>query len=211
MYKKMNDTELEHILQTGIEEFAEKGLDRANINSIAKAAKVSVGVIYKYYKNKDNFFLHCVRYGLQTLDSTLYEAFDSGYTVKEAVYRLVRALIKCGREHGEYYVLYNEITSGSCKKYAEMLAGEIEGRTARLYEEMFKRAFSAKYADDEEAPDPKLASFLFDNMLMMLQFSYSCDYYKQRMKIFCGDGCFDDDEKLAQAVTDYLYRTLSLN
>ncbi len=203
MYKKLDDETLNYVMETGIREFADKGLDRANINRIAKAAGVSVGVIYKYFNNKDDFFLQCVRYSLRTLDRVLQEAFGQSDTPQESIYRIIRALQRCGREHGEYYVMYNEITSGSCKKYAAELAEEIESRTAGLYERMFRDAGSQVHIRD-----PKLAAFLFDNMLMMLKFSYSCDYYRQRMKIFCGEDCFDDDEKLAGDITDYICRAL---
>ncbi len=205
MYKKLNDEALNYIMETGIKEFADKGFDRANINNIAKAAGVSVGVVYKYYENKDEFFLQCVRHSLKTLDSVLREAFGGGETVEESIGKIIRALQRCGKEHGEYYVMYNEITSGSCRKYAALLAEEIERRTARLYKEMFKRTGKGL-----AAADPGLAAFLFDNTLMMLQFSYSCDYYRQRMKIFCGEDCFDDDDKLAEKITDYICRALSL-
>jgi len=205
MYKKLDEKALHNVLETGIREFADKGLDRANINQIAKAAGVSVGVIYKYYANKDAFFLECVRHSLKTLDNVLRETFDGSGTVQETIYRIIRALQRCGREHGAYYVMYNEITSGSCKKYAHALAEEIEGRTARIYERMFREAGA-----EGHPADPGLAAFLFDNLLMMLQFSYSCDYYRQRMKIFCGEDCFDDDEKLARDITAYICRALSL-
>ena len=36
MYKKLDDNAKLTILETGIDEFAERGLDRANINTIAK-------------------------------------------------------------------------------------------------------------------------------------------------------------------------------
>lgn len=203
MYKKLDENDLRHVMETGIKEFADKGFDRANINDIAKAAGVSVGVIYKYYDNKDSFFLQCVRYSLETLDKVLQEAFDENNTARETVYSIIRALQRCGREHGDYYVMYNEITSGSCKKYAAVLADEIESRTAVMYRELFERA-----GRGECSTAPQLAAFLFDNLLMMLQFSYSCDYYRQRMKIFCGENCFDDDVKLAEDITDYICRGL---
>ncbi len=205
MHKKLEREDLTHIMETGINEFAEKGLDRANINQIAKAAGVSVGVIYKYFNTKDEFFLQCVRYSLNTLDQVLQDAFSEGHTAEDAVYRIIRALQKCGREHGSYYIMYNEITSGSCRKYAKFLAEEIESRTAHIYSEMFKRSGKGKSAEE-----PQLAAFLFDNLLMMLQFSYSCDYYKQRMRIYCGESCFDDDKKLAEDITSYICRAFEL-
>ena len=68
MYKKLDDGRINSILETGIDEFAANGLDRSNINLIAKNAGVSVGVIYKYFGDKDGFFLACVRHSLDLLD-----------------------------------------------------------------------------------------------------------------------------------------------
>lgn len=202
MYKKLEEETLVKLLETGIHEFAMNGLDRANINSIAKTAGLSVGVIYKYYENKDAFFLACVRHALGALDAVLEDAFVPGDSVRTTVGRIVSALQQCGREHGDYYVLYNEITSGSCRRYAKELAHEIEERTAKAYS-----AFFGQLPFD----DPKLFAFLFDNTLMMLQFSYGCEYYRERAKIFCGDDCFDDDDSLAELFTDYICRMLGID
>lgn len=201
MHKKLDESTIEALLETGIREFAEKGLDRANINNIAGQAGLSVGVIYKYYASKDTFFIECVRHGLKTLDSVLEEAFEPGDTIRDSIHKIVRALQHCGKEHGEYYVLYNEITSGSCRKYAAELANEIESRTAGLYEQLFSAIPEA---------DPKMVAFLFDNLLMMLQFSYGCDYYKERMKIFLGPDCFSEEEKIAEELADYICRALDI-
>ena len=39
----------EKILKTGIDEFAQLGFEKANINVIAKKAGVSIGIMYKYF------------------------------------------------------------------------------------------------------------------------------------------------------------------
>ena len=62
MLKKLSDEKINTILETGIAEFAQNGPDRANINVIARKSGVSVGVIYKYYTNKDDFFEACLRH-----------------------------------------------------------------------------------------------------------------------------------------------------
>jgi TetR/AcrR family transcriptional regulator len=115
MYKKLDDDTINTILETGIDEFANNGLDRANINVIAKKAGVSVGVIYKYYKDKDSFFLTCVRHSLKLLEQVLKDAFSDGTDVMTCIRRIVNALLEHSRKHKNYNVMYNEITSGSCK------------------------------------------------------------------------------------------------
>ncbi len=201
MYKKLDDEAISNLLETGIHEFAQNGLVRANINEIARQAGLSVGVIYKYYENKDTFFLACVRHALGVLDAVLEEAFVPGDSIRTTIGKIVAALQQCGREHGDYYVLYNEITSGSCRKYAKELAHEIEERTAKAYSEYFSQL---------PFDDSKLFAFLFDNTLMMLQFSYGCEYYRERAKIFCGEDCFDDDDSLAELFTDNICRMMGI-
>ena len=49
MQKKIPEEKLQALRNTGISEFASKGLDGANINVIARKAGVSVGTIYNYF------------------------------------------------------------------------------------------------------------------------------------------------------------------
>ena len=198
MYKKLDENIINEILEAGIEVFADKGLEKANINTIARNAGVSVGVIYKYYGDKDGFFLACVRHSLELLDSTLQEAVEGVKDVRECIERIVRALIKQSREHASYNAMYNEITSGSCRRYAAQLADEIEKRTAALYTKLFETVGAVS------SEDAGMFAFFFDNLLMMLQFSYSCDYYRERMKIFCGEDASDKDEKMTEMFMKFM-------
>lgn len=202
MYKKLDADAINNILEIGIEEFANNGLDRANINVIAKRAGVSVGVIYKYYKDKDSFFLECVRHSLKLLDQVLKDAFSDDADVMTCIRRIVYSLLEHSRKNKNYNVMYNEITSGSCRRYATFLAKEIETRTATVYEQLMEKA--KRTAAAEIKIDTRMLAFFFDNLLMMLQFSYSCDYYTERMKIYCGEDNLENDEKVANAFIEFI-------
>ena len=115
--------------------------------------------------------------------------------------RLILALIRQSRSHASYNAMYNEITSGSCRKYAGALAREIESRTAALYTRLFDGAQQGGQLT--ERIEPQLFAFFFDNLLMMLQFSYSCEYYQERMRIFCGEAALEDT-KMADRLTRFL-------
>lgn len=78
MYRKLNEAALGAILEAGIAEFARCGFQPASIAAVAKNAGVSVGVIYKYFGDKDTFFLACVRHSLELMDATLQEAAAGG-------------------------------------------------------------------------------------------------------------------------------------
>ena len=61
MYKKLDDEILNNILESGIDEFVDRGFSGANMRGIAQRAGVSVGVIYKYFSDKDS-----IRSSIQT-------------------------------------------------------------------------------------------------------------------------------------------------
>lgn len=206
MYKKLDEEMMSKILETGIDEFAENGLDRANINIIAKKSGVSVGVIYKYYGDKDNFFLACVRHSLKVLEQVLRDTVTEETDVMTCIRSVVYALLDHSKNHKNYNVMYNEITSGSCKRYAAVLAEEIEKSTAVAYEKLIEKAKQSGKVRSHI--DSHMLAFFFDNMLMMMQFSYSCDYYRERMKIFCGEDALEQDEKIAEEFIRFIGNAL---
>lgn len=191
MFKKFDEDKLVNLLEDGIDEFALMGVDRANINTIAKKAGVSVGVIYKYYNDKDGFFLACVRHSIGLLNEVLKDTFDHNDDVVTALRKVIQALQIHAKKHPNHNMMYHEITAGSCRQYASMLADEIETISAMAYKGMIEEAKRQGLVRPDM--NPKIFAFFFDNLLMMLQFSYSCDYYRERMKIYCGDDRFNDE------------------
>ncbi len=209
MYKKMEDKDLTKLLEAGIDEFSKKGLDKANINTIALKADYSVGVIYKYYKNKDNFFLACVEHSLKLLDNVMKEVLMQEEDIVGCISLLLDKLFTESDNHANYYVMYNEITSQSCRKYATKLADKIETSTADIYAQIFTRA-QDKGQINKDA-DPRMCAFYFDSLLMMLQFSGSCEYYNKRMRIFCGDDIFKDYDRTKESFIQFVGGALGVN
>jgi len=195
VYKKLDTTIIENLLECGIDEFADKGLDGANINQIAKNAGLSVGVIYKYYQDKNQFFLACVEHSLKLLETAMQDVIKNEDDVMSCMRLLIQELIDGADKHQNYYIMYNEITSGSCKRFASELARRIEGNTSQIYTALVEKAQAEGLIKYQGSP--KMFSFFFDSLLIMLQFSFSCEYYKERIKIFCGEDVFDNKEELA--------------
>lgn len=202
MLKKLSEEQIVEILETGISEFAANGLDRANINVIAKKSGVSVGVLYKYYKDKEDFFLACLRHSLETLRSAISEAVTDNEKLLVRAEKLIRAVQRSAREHNIYNIMYNEITAGASQKYAQILAKEIEGISSEVYIKFIIEAKASGEIRDDI--DPRMFAFFFDNLLLSLQFSYSCDYYRERFKIFCGEDILDDDERVVSELLKFV-------
>jgi TetR/AcrR family transcriptional regulator len=202
MLKKLTEEKLTEILEAGIEEFAKNGPDRANINVIAKQANISVGVLYKYYQDKEAFFLACLRRSLEVLESVLKEVVASEDKILVRAEKMIRAVQQYSRKYSNYINMYNEITSGSSKKYASMLAAEIEGVTSKTYTEFITRAIED--GDIRNDIDPRLFAFFFDNLLTTLQFSYCSEYYRERFMVYCGEDILKEDEKVVSELLKFL-------
>ncbi len=208
MHKKLSDEKINELLEQGIDEFAMNGLDKANINKIAKNAQLSVGVIYKYYGDKNAFFLACVKHSLELLKEVLDAAVSVSEDLTERIHSVVCALVTHAKKHTNYNMMYNEITSGSAKRYAPDLAKEIESMSASVYTKLLESAKADGSIGSDV--DTRMFAFFFDNLLMMLQFSYSCVYYKERMKIYCGEDILDDDDRMIAAFMSFMKAALGV-
>ncbi|MCT4634658.1 MAG: hypothetical protein N4A31_00215, partial [Rickettsiales bacterium] len=57
--------------------------------------------------------------------------------------------------------------------------------------------------------DERLTAFYIDNLIIMFQFSYTSDYYKERMKIFLGSETIRDEEKIVMELVGFVRKALS--
>lgn len=201
MLKKLSEERLEQLLEAGVEEFALHGLAGASMRSIADRAGISVGVLYKYYENKDDFFRACLDRSLEALDRTLAEVTSEEAGFREYARRIIRALLRFSREHAGYVRLYCALAASGGED-ARQLAGEIEGVTARLYAGAVAAGQAA--GDLRRDMDPAMLAFFFDNLLMMVQFAGCCDYYRERFRLYCGGTPEDQEERLEQELLKFL-------
>ena len=128
MLKKLSVEKQQEIIDCAVHEFADRGLKDAKLGSIAKAAGISVGVLYKYYEDKNALFLACVRYVTGKLEEFLEELLSHEDKPLNYARALICELQKYSRRHGEYIRLYH-VTTCTCD-YAVEMAKEIEGYTS---------------------------------------------------------------------------------
>lgn len=179
--KKLSDEKQAALLEAGIAAFARAGFRGASIGAIAGAAGTSVGVLYKYYENKEAFFDACLRHSLRSLEALLDRVTAEEGKLLDSARQLIRGLQAFSRTHPDHVRLYHRITA-SQGAAAIRLAGAIESVTARLYTDWIARA-QAEGAVRSDM-DPRLFALFFDNLLMMTQFTGCCDYYRARLAFY---------------------------
>ena len=201
MLKKLSEERLQALLEAGVEEFALRGPAGTSMRSIADRAGISVGVLYKYYADKDAFFRACLDRSLQALDVVLAEVTAEEAGFREYARRIIRALLRFSREHGAYVRLYCTLAASGGEE-AKRLAGEIEGVTARLYSGAIAAGQAA--GDLRGDVDPAMLAFFFDNLLMTVQFAGCCDYYRERFRLYCGGTLEEQEARLEGELLKFL-------
>ncbi len=205
MRKKLTEEKQLEILEAGIAAFAEGGFHAASMAEIARRAGISVGVLYKYYANKEDFFRACLRHSLAALERVLGEVTAREEKLLTYAARLLKELRDFSREHPSHIRLYHQITNAGGAA-ARRLAEEVEGAAARLYTEVIAKAQAA--GEVRRDMDPRLLAFFFDNLLMMLQFSCSCGYYRSRLALYWGGAA--EEEQVAEELLKFLESAFTL-
>ncbi len=194
------------ILSVAMSEFATNGFDNANINTIAKKAGVSVGSLYKYFNTKTDLFLTSVNYGIASLDNIIDSIVNSNEDVMTKLEKLIRVAIEFSRRNSILIKLYNEFTSEGNADLAKKIAVDIESITSTAYK---KAIIEGQVSGDIRTDiDPGMAAFLVDNLLMNIQFSYACDYYCERYKIYSGEDIFQKDEFAVENILRFIKAAL---
>ncbi|MBI3180792.1 MAG: TetR/AcrR family transcriptional regulator [Myxococcales bacterium] len=86
------------ILRAAVEVFAKKGYHGCRIADVAKEAKVAYGLVYHYFKNKDELLRSVFEAGWAGFVSRLREAAQAGSTLEEKVRGVVRVAFDSYRQ-----------------------------------------------------------------------------------------------------------------
>ncbi|NLC53972.1 MAG: TetR/AcrR family transcriptional regulator [Firmicutes bacterium] len=207
-FRKLPADKQEKILQTAILEFAEHGFEGANINVIAKKAGISVGSMYKYFKNKHELYMMTVSISVAKLNTALNEIINLKMDFLRTVEQIIRAIQLHSRENIYLTKLYNQMTTENNTEFVQKIVAQMEGLTAQLYAAFIEEA--QKNGAARRDIDPRYFAFFLDNLFILLQFSYTCEYYKERLKMFVGDDVFADDELLVEQMMKFVKGALYL-
>jgi TetR/AcrR family transcriptional regulator len=195
------------ILEAAVTEFAGKGFSEANINVIAKNAGISIGSMYNYFESKENLFLAVVDYGYKELETVLSTVDLGQGDIFDKFELLIRIAQQFSKQHPELNQIYLDLASQGLFHLSQKLSRQVESITAFFYRSLMDDAKKQGLIADDI--DEYVTSFCLDNLLLLLQFSYSSEYYKERMKIFAGDDALENDEKIVRGMMRFIRGALS--
>ena len=150
-----------------------------------------------------------MHYGISSLEVIVDGIVNSQDDVMIKLEKLIRVAIEFSRRNKVLIKLYNEFTSESNYELASKIAADMESITSQAYK---KAIINGQVAGEIRTDiDPGMAAFLVDNLLMNIQFSYACDYYSERYKIYAGEDIFLKDEFAIENILRFIKAALKLN
>lgn len=208
-FTRISEEKRNKILQTATNEFAEHGFESANINTIAKKSGISIGAMYSYFNSKENLFITIIQYAVETLKSVLDEIMLSDHDLLFKLEKIIQAIQLNSRENVQLTKLYGQLTAENRSDLISQIVSDMESVSADIYTKFLEQAQNEKIIRDDI--NVNLFAFFLDNLFITLQFSYSCEYYKKRMKIFVGEDIFENDDLVAEQLLEFIKSAFLFN
>jgi TetR/AcrR family transcriptional regulator len=192
----------EKVLNEAIKEFAANGYNAANINVIAKKAGISIGSLYSYFATKEDLFLTALNKGFGLLEGVLKNIDMNEGDLFDILEKLFRAAHDYAIQYPEINQMYLDLTTQGLSSFSHKLSHKMESITMEFYHEILSDA-KKKGVIDSSIND-QVISFCIDNLIIMYQFSFTSDYYKERLKIFLGENGIEDNENTISVIIDFI-------
>lgn len=207
-FEKASADRRDALLSAAIELFAAKGFSATSVNEIARKAGISIGGLYSYFPTKDDLFLTVIERGRALLEEALGD-IDPEAPFFDSFTRLIQRARDYAVANPELNRIYLDATTQGLRHLSSRLSGRLETITAELY----RRALASAIARGEvrEGIDPGAAAFCLDNILVLFQFSFASDYFRDRLHIFLGieEEATVDEERLIASIADFARRALA--
>jgi len=206
-FEKIGDEKRRRIIESALIEFSSKGYNGANINIIAKNAGISIGSMYQYFGSKEKLFLTVIdiAYGIIERSLAAIDRIQGDIYIK--LDQIIDYVQKYSREYRLLNQIYLEATTQGLAALSKNLSHKMETVSSSYYKSLLSAAIKQGLVDKKISVDT--ASFCLDNIILLLQFSYSSDYYMERMKIFAGAGSQKDDKRIREEIMYILKKILA--
>jgi AcrR family transcriptional regulator len=119
------------LIEVAARVFAEKGFRAARIEDIAKEAAVAKGLVYDYFKSKEEFFFAVFEWYNEQISLWIRERLESAGTARERLTLLARLFVQAGLDHIALYGLTLEF-------WAAAGIGVYEGRFLASFRDAYR-------------------------------------------------------------------------
>jgi len=172
--QKIRDEKRELILQTALELFADKGFYATSISNIANKAGISQGLLYSYFKSKEDL-LHVLFDNYLKLMSNMINPNNDDEITNEEMRGFLKMMTRSMKEENTYWRLFFQLSMQ--KDIINYLLGKISNDEGFIkYMQLVARYFNERFAL------PEVEMLVFTSMIkgFSLQYVLTPDRYTER-------------------------------
>ena len=103
--------------------------------------------------------------------------------------------------------LYFEMSSPAKTPIIRQAVNELEGYSYKLYCAIIRKG--KQQGVIRQDCDLHIFPFLLDNLFIMLQYSFSCGYYQERLKIYGGDDILNQEDLIVEQSMKFIKAAFS--
>ncbi|KKB34073.1 TetR/AcrR family transcriptional regulator [Bacillus thermotolerans] len=131
-FEKQPQAKKELILQVAVEEFAEKGYDKASTDVITQRAGISKGILFHYFKSKKNLYVYVVSHLLDILSKQVAEAIQ--HTRADDFFERIKEIVRLKQEVLKPYRKEVQLVTDAFFHTPAAVLPEMEAVMNRYYE-----------------------------------------------------------------------------
>jgi AcrR family transcriptional regulator len=162
-YELIRQEKRELIMDTALELFAEKSYDNCSISDISKKAKISKGLMYNYFKSKEELLLAILNRGLDRIMKIFDPNKDGVLEPEELEYFLTEMFSVLKKERHLWKLYFQVSLQPSVFKF-------IENRIEEMYSSLFEMINI--YFENLGFENPQMEMLLFGFMLDGIALDY---------------------------------------
>ncbi len=201
-FNKTTEDRRQKVLEVATEEFAANGYNATSINVISKKSNISIGALYSYFASKEDLFLSIVNDAYDLMEKILKEVAKNSRDIYDCIERMLAASREFAVKYPQLNQIYLDITTQALSPLAVRLSNKLEIITPELLCGIIRQAKEEGRIKDDL--DEKVISYCMDNIFMIYQFSFSSDYYKERLKIFLGEEKLKDINDIEKSIVKFI-------
>ncbi|MFB9329125.1 TetR/AcrR family transcriptional regulator [Paenibacillus aurantiacus] len=162
---QLREKRIAHILDTAIETMAVKGIGSVSIGDLARAASVSVGNVYHYFKSKDEIFAELLRRGQTGYGDFVAQLADADMTAPEKLRTLCATWLSTGNNWA-YTILIH--TARMSESSTEELRAEVTRRFTDNLKPVARMIEQGQQEGTVVPGDPRELAFYFVSLIQGL-------------------------------------------
>lgn len=183
-FRRISEEKQIMILDVAAKEFATHGFHKANINTIASNAGISIGAMYRYFKSKEDLFSETLNNGISMLRMKFGSVMETGLDPFSKIRLVFEVPVEFAKEKPYYLNLYMNLLSGGMDHFAKRYAHPIEKVGSDFFKQIIEDGIDKGLIDEDI--DVDATCFFLDNHLMAFTFSQISLYLRLRMDVFMG-------------------------